>query len=147
MRRMAAETDYDHARNLVRCAVEETRPRPAVRRKSFAALQRFLRAERMLGLSATRLRLESGAELVAVIEHAKRGDQQAAAVIYRHYEPRIRSRMRRATRDVHAAEDLTAIALARAFRSLHGWRSPADNTAQAFSAWMMKIADHVLSDH
>lgn len=80
-------------------------------------------------------------QLAAALDGARRGEEQAMAVLFRAYQPQLLRYLR--ARAASAAEDLAAdtwLALAKALPSIEG--GPAELRAWLFSVARRKVVDH-----
>jgi RNA polymerase sigma-70 factor, ECF subfamily len=77
----------------------------------------------------------------ALVEHARQGDQQAFAILYRRYQRVIYSLIRHLTSDEEAAADLTQETFIKAWHAL-----PRLRTNCAFSGWLRIIATNLVRD-
>lgn len=88
-------------------------------------------------MGATALDLSEGSLVAA----AKRGDNEAFALLYREYRPRLVALVTRWTHDCHLSEDLAQETLQRAHRALPGFRVDAP-----LWPWLSAIARNVTID-
>lgn len=77
----------------------------------------------------------------AVIEQAKRGDQEAFAAVIRHYDPGLRALAYRLLGDRDRMEDALQEAYVRAYRALPRFRG-----ASKLGTWLYRVAYNVCLD-
>ncbi|MFC4066777.1 RNA polymerase sigma factor [Actinoplanes subglobosus] len=78
-----------------------------------------------------------------MVDRFRAGDQDAFAVLYRRYQPRVLAFVGRRVRDAHLAEDLTADTFVKAVTALPRLQVCGDD----LGGWFTTIARHVVSDH
>ena len=79
----------------------------------------------------------------ALLERAKRYDEEALGELYDHFAPRIYAYIYRRLGDPHLAEDLTGdvfVRVMQAIRSERFWHT-------SFQAWLYRIAHNLVADH
>ena len=86
-------------------------------------------------ISPTGPRAPSAPDEAALVERARRGDEEAFELLVRIGASAALSAARRVTRDPALAEDATQEAFLRAFRALGSYRQES-----SFAAWMRRIA-------
>ncbi|WP_430787095.1 RNA polymerase sigma factor [Actinoplanes sp. G11-F43] len=78
-----------------------------------------------------------------MVHRFRTGDQDAFAVLYRRYQPRVLAFIRRRVRDAHLAEDLTSDTFVKAVTALPRLQVCGDD----LGGWFTTIARHVVADH
>lgn len=79
----------------------------------------------------------------SLVARAQHGDQEAFEALYRDAQPRVRRFVLSRVYDRDLADDLTAHALAKAWRHLDTFRGG----DQSFAAWTQTIASRLILDH